>query len=151
MFWYRNRNIKTLLCINVHCGSWWGLHFQTFLSITITAVTWKLQKACANDDSEQNLRISDLVCYRNGLELSWGNRRFPTNFHGVGPGTRILDKELPVNVGGGRNSQLPYKSFPFRALLATEIREIAHCYNFRRRWLPAPLESSSKTAHWDRG
>ena len=76
-------------------------------------------------------------CYRNGLELSRGNRRFPTNFHGLAASNLNMDKKLPVNVGGGGNSQLPYKSFPFRTLLATEIREIAHCYNFRRRWLPA--------------
>ena len=98
---------------------------------------WKLQKVRRSDDSGQILRISDLLVLQEWVGIESRKQAISNQLPRCGPATRILDKKLPVNVGGGGNSQLPYKSFPFRTLLATEIREIAHCYNFRRRWLPA--------------
>ena len=43
---------------------------------------------------------------------------------------------FPSKLVGG-NSKLPYKSFPFRLLWPTGIREMLQCYNFLWMWLPA--------------
>ena len=50
-------------------------------------------------------------------ELGWGgNRRFPTTSTGGG-GSWASTRSFPSKLVGG-NSRLPYKSFPFRTLLA---------------------------------
>ena len=52
------------------------------------------------------------------------------------PGAHPPTPGFPSKLVGG-NSKLPYKSFPFRLLWPTGIREMLQCYNFLWMWLPA--------------
>ena len=49
------------------------------------------------------------------------------------PRTEKPTRSFPSKLVAG-NSKLPCKSFPFRLLCPTEIREITHCYNFLGMW-----------------
>ena len=60
-----------------------------------------------------------------------GNSRFPATSRGAPP-----TPGFPSKLVGG-NSKLPYKSFPFRLLWPTGIREMLQCYNFLWMWVPA--------------
>ena len=66
-------------------------------------------------------------------------------------------RSFPSMLVGG-NSRLPYKSFPFRTLLAywnpgnNALLQFPVEMTSACSWAPVPVpNSSSKTAHWDRG
>ena len=92
--------------------------------LTLSTITYCVQKYLQNVCRAETLfRISDRshwqVCGP-GMgwgELGWGgNRRFPTTSTGGG-GSWASTRSFPSKLVGG-NSRLPYKSFPFRTLLA---------------------------------
>ena len=76
-----------------------------------------------------------LACDRSGGACGCWCPKETADFQQL-PGAHPPTPGFPSKLVGG-NSKLPYKSFPFRLLWPTGIREMLQCYNFLWMWLPA--------------
>ena len=76
------------------------------------------------------------------IGFCWWVAEETADFHQL-PGRSTPTLGFPSKLVGG-NSKLPYKSFPFRLLWPTGIREIAQCYNFLWMWVPVPRPSLTR-------
>ena len=120
MFGHRHIH-EALLGVQVHC--WRRLHRAALSphSLDYHVLCAKIFAKCLQSrNTFPDFRPITLEVCGPGMgwgELGWGgNRRFPTTSTGGG-GSWASTRSFPSKLVGG-NSRLPYKSFPFRTLLA---------------------------------
>ena len=144
------RNLEALLCVEVNTTGRRGLHVGHFVRVFLI-------NFC-------HLKKNDIDCKKLwhfcGFPIGTGMGRISVeetvDFQQL-PREESWTRSFPSMLVGG-NSRLPYKSFPFRtplaywnpgnnALLQFPVEMTSAC-----SWAPVPVpNSSSKTAHWDRG